>query len=103
MARAPGTRGDGRAHRRPHGGAALLSAISAAGSNPVLLLALPAGALGDILDRRRLILASQVLMLLAAAALAVMAAASALTRAVVAAIVGDEADMPHAQGSGNPV
>jgi MFS family permease len=63
--------------------ALLLSAISAAGSIPVLLLAIPAGALGDLVDRRRLILASQVLMLLAAAALALLAAASALTPAVL--------------------
>jgi MFS family permease/quinol monooxygenase YgiN len=63
--------------------ALLLSAISAAGSIPVLLLAIPAGALGDLVDRRRLILASQILMLLAAAALAVLAAASALTPVVL--------------------
>ena len=63
--------------------ALLLSAISAAGSLPVLFLAIPAGALGDLVDRRRLILASQLLMLLAAAALAVLAAASALTPAVL--------------------
>ena len=67
--------------------ALLLSAISAAGSIPVLLLAIPAGALGDLVDRRRLILASQVLMLLAAAALAVLAAASALTPAVLLALL----------------
>src|ERR1700728_483508 len=36
--------------------ALLLSAISAAGSIPVLLLAIPAGALGDLVDRRVLIL-----------------------------------------------
>src|ERR1700743_1413403 len=34
--------------------ALLLSAISAAGSVPVLLLAVPAGALGGLVDRRRL-------------------------------------------------
>jgi MFS family permease len=67
--------------------ALLLSAISAAGSIPVLLLAIPAGALGDLLDRRRLILASQVLMLLAAALLAVLAAASALTPALLLALL----------------
>lgn len=63
--------------------ALLLSAISAAGSIPVLLLAIPAGALGDLVDRRLLILASQIVMLLAAAALAVLAAASAITPAVL--------------------
>lgn len=65
----------------------LLSAISAAGSIPVLLLAIPAGALGDLVDRRRLILASQVVMLLAAAALAVLAAVSAITPAVLLALL----------------
>ena len=63
--------------------ALLLSAISAAGSIPVLLLAIPAGALGDLVDRRRLILVSQLGMLLAAAVLAVLAAASAITPAVL--------------------
>ena len=59
--------------------ALLLSAISAAGSLPIFLLAIPAGALGDLLDRRRLILASQALMLLAAVALAVLASTGGLT------------------------
>ena len=59
--------------------ALLLSAISAAGSLPIFLLAVPGGALGDLLDRRRLILVSQALMLLAAAALAVLDATGGLT------------------------
>jgi MFS family permease len=63
--------------------ALLVSAISAAASIPVLLLAVPAGALGDLADRKRLLLATQVLMLLAAAALAVLSAASALTPALL--------------------
>jgi MFS family permease len=63
--------------------ALLLSAISAAGSIPVLLLAVPAGAIGDLLDRRRLILIAQTTMLLAAAALAVLAAAGAITPGVL--------------------
>src|ERR1700689_4611559 len=53
----------------------LLGAVSAASSIPVLLLAVPAGTLGDLLDRRRLILASQVTMLIGAVALAVAAEA----------------------------
>src|ERR1700678_3185485 len=57
----------------------LLSAISAAGSIPVLLLAVPSGALGDLLDRRRLIFGAQLLMLLAAAGLALLSAIGALT------------------------
>jgi MFS family permease len=56
------------------GSAFLISAISAAGSIPVLLLAVAAGTLGDLVDRRRLILVSQVTMLLAAVALALLAA-----------------------------
>jgi MFS family permease len=61
------------------GSALLLGAIPAAGSIPVLLLAVPAGALGDLVDRRRLILASQATMLLASVALAVLATAGSLT------------------------
>ena len=57
----------------------LLSAIPAAGSIPVLLLAVPAGALGDLVDRRRLILVAQAGMLLASVALAVSAGAGWLT------------------------
>ena len=59
--------------------ALLLSAIPAAGSIPVLLLAVPAGTLGDLVDRRRLILVSQVIMLIAAVGLAVLASAGGLT------------------------
>jgi MFS family permease len=59
--------------------ALLLSAVSAAGSIPVLLLAVPSGALGDLLDRRRLILAAQATMLVAAAGLALLSALGALT------------------------
>jgi predicted MFS family arabinose efflux permease len=61
------------------GSALLLSAIPAAGSIPVLLLGVPAGALGDLLDRRRLILAAQSTMLIASVALAALAAAGSLT------------------------
>jgi MFS family permease len=67
--------------------ALLVSAISAAASIPVLLLAVPAGALGDLADRKRLILATQVLMLLAAAALALLSLASALTPAILLALL----------------
>jgi MFS family permease len=57
----------------------LLSAIPAAGSIPVLLLAVPAGTLGDLFDRKRVILWGQLLMLIAAAALAVLSALGGLT------------------------
>jgi MFS family permease len=63
--------------------ALLLSAIQAAGSIPVLLLAVPAGTLGDLVDRKRLIIASQTLMLVAAAVLALLSAVGDLTPAVL--------------------
>jgi MFS family permease len=59
--------------------ALLLSAISAAGSIPVLLLAVPSGALGDLVDRKRLIFIAQLVMLVAAAGLALLSAIGALT------------------------
>ena len=63
--------------------ALLLSAVSAASSLPVLLLAVPAGTLGDLLDRRRLILFSQTIMLTAAVGLAVASALGGLTPGVL--------------------
>jgi len=47
----------------------LVALIQTASSLPILLLALPAGALADIVDRRRLLIISQALMLAAAGAL----------------------------------
>jgi MFS family permease len=61
------------------GSTLLLSAIPAAGSIPVLLLAVPAGTLGDLVDRRTLILAAQAGMLIAASVLALGAAEGWLT------------------------
>ena len=49
-----------------------VSMVQAATIMPVFLLALPAGALADIIDKRRLILATQSWMLAAAAALAIL-------------------------------
>src|ERR687890_666277 len=58
------------------GGSALqVALVQAAATLPVFLLVVPAGAPGDILDRRRLLLVSQTLMLLASAALAGLTAA----------------------------
>jgi MFS family permease len=65
----------------------LLSAISAAGSIPVLLFAIPAGTLGDLVDRKRLILAGQLVMLLAAAVLAFLSAVGGLTPWVLIALL----------------
>jgi MFS family permease len=67
--------------------ALLLSAIQAAGSIPVLLLAVPAGALGDLVDRKRLIFAGQFLMLAAAAVLALLSAVGGLTPWVLIALL----------------
>ena len=50
----------------------VVSLIQAATSMPIFLLALPAGALADVIDRRRLLLFSQGWMLLAAAALGLL-------------------------------
>jgi MFS family permease len=62
------------------GGSALqIALVQTAATLPVFLLVVPAGALGDILDRRRLLLLSQTLMLLASAALAVLTAAGGVT------------------------
>jgi MFS family permease len=50
----------------------MISLVQTATTLPIFLLALPAGALADVLDRRRLILYTQVWMLAAAAALGVL-------------------------------
>ncbi len=69
------------------GSAILVGAVSAAGSLPVLLLGVPAGVLGDLVDRRRLIVAAQAVMLAAAAALAVFSAAGLLTPLLLLALL----------------
>ena len=50
--------------------ATFVALIQTAAGLPVVLLAVPAGAIGDLVDRRRLLIASQSFMLLAALALA---------------------------------
>lgn len=53
---------------------AMTALVQTAASLPLVLLALPAGALADVVDRRRLLLASQAWMFAAAALLTVLAA-----------------------------
>jgi MFS family permease len=57
----------------------MVSLIQTSASLPILLLALPAGALADIVDRRRLLLFSQGWMLVAAGALGVLTILGATT------------------------
>src|ERR671939_1294541 len=57
----------------------LVALIQTATSLPVFLVGLPAGALADLVDRRRLLLASQAWMLVAAALLGLMTLANVTT------------------------
>src|SRR5258708_8982981 len=50
----------------------MVALVEAADSIPLMLLALPAGALADILDRRRLLIAAQVYLLVIAGALGLL-------------------------------
>src|SRR2546430_15407054 len=50
----------------------LVALVEAADSFPVMLLALPTGALADIVDRRRLLIAIQVYLLIVAGALGIL-------------------------------
>src|SRR6266436_645798 len=50
----------------------MVALVEAADSFPTMLLALPAGALADIVDRRRLLIAIQVYLLLVAGALGIL-------------------------------
>ncbi|MFF3732310.1 MFS transporter [Streptomyces sp. NPDC002476] len=59
---------------RESGAAGLIALVQTAAGLPVLLLGIPAGALADIVDRRKLLLASQVLMFTAAGLLAALTA-----------------------------
>ena len=61
------------------GSATYVALVSTAGSLPVMLFAVAAGAIGDLVDRRRFLLISQTLMLAAAAALGALALAGLVT------------------------
>ena len=65
------------------GSPALIALVQTATSLPVFLLGLPAGALADILDRRRLLLVTQAWMLVCATALTVLAVLDLVTPAVL--------------------
>ena len=67
--------------------ATLVALIQTAAGLPVVLLAVPAGAIGDLVDRRRLLIAAQSFMLLAALALAVLALAGLVTPWVLLALI----------------
>jgi len=57
----------------------MVGLVQAAGSIPVFLVVLPAGALADMVDRRRLLLFTQSWMVLAAAALGILTLSGAVT------------------------
>ena len=57
----------------------LVALVETAGSLPVVLAALPAGALADIIDRRRLLIVMQVWMVIVATAMGLMALTGHMT------------------------
>src|SRR6266446_4323372 len=59
----------------------LVALVETAGSLPVVLMALPAGALADVVDRRRLLLVMQIWMFVAAGAMGVRALMGQMTPA----------------------
>lgn len=62
-----------------HSSPTMVALVQTASLTPTLALALPAGALADILDRRRLLIASTTYTMIAAAALTTMAIAGVVT------------------------
>ncbi|MBV8999936.1 MAG: MFS transporter, partial [Solirubrobacterales bacterium] len=67
--------------------ATLVALIQTAAGLPVVLLAVPAGAIGDLVDRRRLLIASQSFMLSAAVVLAALAFAGLVTPVVLLGLI----------------
>ncbi len=66
----------------------MVALVQAATMGPVFLLGLPAGALADIVDRRRLLMFAQVWNLVAAGLLAVLAFAELVTPGLLLSLVG---------------
>jgi MFS family permease len=64
---------------------AVVALVPAAAALPIVLLALPAGALADVLDRRRLLLATQAWMIVASALLGVLALAGLVSAPILIA------------------
>src|SRR3989442_1129441 len=64
----------------------MVALVQSATSLPVLLVGLPAGAVADIVDRRRLLLVTQTWMLAATALLAVLAFADVMTATLLLAL-----------------
>ena len=62
---------------------ALVALVQTATTLPVLLFALPAGVLADVVDRRRLLIGSQVFQTVVAGAMAVLSARGGLNPAVL--------------------
>ncbi|MBY8849441.1 MFS transporter [Saccharothrix sp. MB29] len=76
--------------------------VQAATTLPVFLLVVPSGAIGDILDRRRVLMSGQAMMLAGAAALAALAASGAATPVTLLALIalmgtGQALSMPSFQ------
>lgn len=69
-----------------HGSATLVALVQTAAFLPVFVVGIPSGALADVVDRRRLLLATQALMMAAALALTVQAFAHAVTPASLLAL-----------------
>jgi len=69
------------------GSAAYVALIQTAASLPIVLFAVLAGAIGDLVDRRRLLLVTQVLMLVAAAALGALAIAGLVSPWLLLALI----------------
>lgn len=61
----------------------LVAAVQASAALPVFLLALPAGALTDVLDRRRLLFGAQLALMLVSVVLAVLTWAGVMTPALI--------------------